>query len=79
MTNVKIYTTNSCVYCNKAKTWMKANNVKFQEINVENDPQAQEELVNKTGQFGVPVIEVGGRMMIGWNESTFRNMIEELN
>lgn len=74
---VRIYTTNFCAYCKKAKEWMMRNSINFEEVNVEDDPVLQAELVEKSGQYGVPVIEVGGRMMIGWNESRFREMIEE--
>ena len=75
---VRIYTTNSCVYCNKAKDFFRKNRIGFEEINVEQDSAKQGELLEKSGQFGVPVIEVEGRMLIGWNEGRFREMMEDL-
>ena len=77
MKKVRIYTTNFCTWCNAAKRWMNAHKIPYEEVNVEEDPAKQEELVEKSGQYGVPVIEVEGKMLIGWNESRFREMIEE--
>ena len=65
---VKIYTTPTCHWCNKAKDFFKENNVKFTEINVAIDQGAAREMVEKSGQMGVPVIEVNGEMLVGFNE-----------
>jgi glutaredoxin 3 len=58
MKNVTIYTTNTCHFCHLAKDFFAANNVAYTEKNVENDIPAQREMIEKTGQFGVPVIEL---------------------
>ena len=58
MKNVTIYTTTTCHFCHLAKEYFKANNVAYTEKNVESDMVAQKEMIEKTGQFGVPVIEI---------------------
>ncbi len=58
MKNVTIYTTNTCHFCHLAKEFFKEKGVTYTEKNVENDLNAQREMIEKTGQFGVPVIEL---------------------
>jgi glutaredoxin 3 len=71
---VKVYSTNFCPYCKMAKTFLKDKNVKFQEINVQENRNAAKEMIEKTGQVGVPVIEIDGKTVIGFD----RNQIEKL-
>ena len=65
---IKIYSTPSCGYCNKAKTYFKANRIAFTEYNVASDQQKAEEMVRKSGQMGVPVIDVNGKIIVGFNQ-----------
>lgn len=65
---VKIYTTPSCVYCKMAKDFFKVNNVGYQEFDVAFDDRAREEMVNKSHQLGVPVIDIGGKIFVGFNK-----------
>lgn len=66
---VKIYTTPSCVYCKMAKDYFKANNVEYSEVNVVVDDAAREEMIKKSGQLGVPVIDIEGKIFIGFNKN----------
>lgn len=68
MAKVKMYTTSWCVYCKAAKEFFKANNIEVQEIDVENDQKAQEEMIHKSGQLGVPVIDVDGQIFVGFDK-----------
>ncbi|MDP2704349.1 MAG: glutaredoxin family protein [bacterium] len=68
MPNVTIYTTPSCVYCKIAKEFFRENNIKYTELNVVEDDEAREEMVEKSGQMGVPVIMVGDQVIIGFDE-----------
>lgn len=68
MPKIKIYTTTYCPYCTLAKDWLKAHKLKFAEVNVENDPAAAKEMVQKTGQRGVPVIEIDGKAVVGFDK-----------
>ena len=66
---IKIYTTPVCHYCKLAKEYFKANGLRYEEINVVGDPQAQKEMIDKTGGFmGVPVIEINGKIILGFDK-----------
>ena len=67
---ITIYTTPSCVYCRMAKEFFKENNLEYAEKNVATDDDAREEMIKKTGQLGVPVIEAKGKIMIGFDKET---------
>ncbi|MBS7658397.1 MAG: glutaredoxin family protein [Candidatus Bathyarchaeia archaeon] len=67
MVKVKIYTAPNCPYCKALKKFLKENNVPFEERDVSKDPKAVTELILKSNQAGVPVIEVNGRIIVGFN------------
>jgi len=75
MANVTIYTTPSCVYCKMAKAYFGENNVEFTEKNVMTDLQAQEEMIKKSGQLGVPVIDVDGQIIIGFDKPKLSSLL----
>ena len=58
MVKVKVYSTENCPWCVKAKDWLKKNKIKFKEIDVAEDEKGREEMIEKSGQMGVPVILV---------------------
>ena len=66
--SVAIYTTPSCGYCRVAKDYFRKAGVSFTEYNVAADPRRAEEMVRKTGQMGVPVIDINGRVIVGFNQ-----------
>lgn len=72
---VKIYTTPTCAYCHAAKEFFKENNVAFQEHDVFADEKAREEMIQKTGQLGVPVIDVDGQIVIGFDKSKLKQLL----
>lgn len=67
---VKVYTTNTCPWCDKAKGYLKAKNVEFEELNVQDDMVAREEMVKKSKQMGVPVLDVNGTIIIGFDKTS---------
>ncbi len=69
MKNVVIYSTPNCTYCNMAKEFFAANNVAFQNVDVAADPQKRAEMVEKSGQMGVPVILIDDELIVGFNKS----------
>jgi len=69
---VLIYSTPTCHYCNMAKEFFKANNVEYTEYNVAEDADKRGEMVDKSGQMGVPVIFIGEDMTIGFNEGKLK-------
>ena len=72
---VKVYSTATCPYCIKVKEFLKENNVSFENIDVGSDQQAADEMVKKSGQMGVPVIDIEGKIITGFNKKA---IIEEL-
>lgn len=73
---VKIYTTPTCPYCKLAKEFMTQHNIPFQEVDVSKDEKALEEMVQKSGQLGVPVIDVDGALMIGFNRRKLAELLK---
>jgi len=67
MSTVKIYTTPTCVYCKMTKEFFKKNNVNYDEYNVAEDEKAREEMVKKSNQLGVPVIDIDGEIIVGFD------------
>ena len=65
---VKIYTTPSCSYCNIAKKFFRENRVPFTEFDVSRDQRRADEMVKKSGQMGVPVIDINGKVIVGFNK-----------
>ena len=64
---VTIYSTPSCGFCKAAKQYFQAQHVPFTEYDVSADRRKAEEMVRKSGQLGVPVIEVNGKVIVGFN------------
>lgn len=75
MKNVIIYSTPTCTYCNLAKDYMKSKGVAYTEINVATDLEKRKEMIEKTGQMGVPVIDVDGKVMVGFEESRLAELL----
>jgi glutaredoxin len=58
------------------KAFFRAKNIEFEEKNVASDTDAREDMINKTGQFGVPVIEIGEDLVIGFNQPIIKKLLE---
>jgi len=65
---VTIYSTPSCMYCNMAKDYFKEHNIAYQEFNVAEDADKRKEMVEKSGQLGVPVIDINNQIIVGFDE-----------
>lgn len=75
MTTIKIYSTPTCTYCNMAKDYFKAHSLAYEEFNVAADTDKRKEMVEKSGQLGVPVIEINGQIMVGFDEETLEGLL----
>ncbi|OGZ10506.1 MAG: NrdH-redoxin [Candidatus Lloydbacteria bacterium RIFCSPHIGHO2_02_FULL_50_13] len=75
MKPVSIYTTVTCGYCKMAKEFFQKNNVEFQEFDVGKDLERRKEMIEKSGQMGVPVIMVGEDMIIGFNKPKLEQLL----
>ncbi|KKW48173.1 MAG: Glutaredoxin-like protein, YruB-family [Parcubacteria group bacterium GW2011_GWA1_59_11] len=75
MPKITIYTTPTCVYCNMAKAFFKENKIDYSEKNVAVDSQAVEEMIKKSGQLGVPVIDVDGEIIVGFDKPRLKELL----
>ena len=75
MAKVKIYSTPTCVYCNMAKDWFKEKKIEYEEIDVAADETKRNELIAKTGQLAVPVIEVDDEVTIGFDKNRLSQLL----
>jgi len=76
MQKVRIYTTITCPWCVKAKEFFKTNNIKYEEVNVGADEKARNEMFEKSGQFGVPVIDVNGAIVVGFDKESLKKALK---
>lgn len=72
---VIIYSTPTCPYCHMAREYFTANNVKFQDINVAADHKAAQEMIRKSGQMGVPVIDIDGTIIVGFDKPALKKAL----
>lgn len=73
---VKIYTTPACVYCKMAKGFFNKRGVEYEELNVAEDEKAREEMVNKSHQLGVPVIDINDQIFVGFNRTEIEKALK---
>ena len=70
-----IYTTPSCTWCQKTKEYFKAQNIAFEEIDVSRDRQQAQEMIRKSGQMGVPVIDIEGDIILGFDQPSIDRVL----
>jgi glutaredoxin-like YruB-family protein len=75
MKKVEIYSTPTCHFCHMAKDFFTANSVAFSDYDVSKDEAKRSEVVERSGQMGVPVIFIDGEMVIGFNEPKLRELL----
>lgn len=73
--NVKVYSTPTCPWCSVAKEYLASKNIQFEDKDVSKDRNAATEMVNKSGQRGVPVIEIGSNIVIGFDQNKIDNLL----
>jgi glutaredoxin-like YruB-family protein len=76
MAKVTVYSTSWCPWCDRVKTFLKEKKIPFKDINVENNPEAAQEMANKSGQMGVPVLDIDGKIIVGFNEPEIRKALK---
>ncbi|MEK7133525.1 MAG: glutaredoxin family protein [Patescibacteria group bacterium] len=72
---VTIYSTPTCHFCHMAKDFFAANSVAFTDYNVGTDLEKRKEMIQKSGQMGVPVITVGKDLIVGFDEARLRELL----
>ncbi|MDI6734423.1 MAG: glutaredoxin family protein [Patescibacteria group bacterium] len=76
MSKIIIYSTPACVYCKMAKAFFLDQKIDYIEKDVVSDLKAQEEMIKKSGQFGVPVIDVDGQIIIGFDKAKIVELLK---
>ncbi|PIP86269.1 NrdH-redoxin [Candidatus Campbellbacteria bacterium CG22_combo_CG10-13_8_21_14_all_43_18] len=79
MKNVTIYSTPTCHFCHATKEFFKEHNIIFTDYNVSEDSARRDEMIQKSGQMGVPVIFVDNEMVMGFDELKLRKLLEIKN
>ncbi len=72
---IAIYTTPTCVYCKMTKAFFKENNVVYEEKDVSIDKKSRDEMVKKSGQLGVPVIDIDGQITVGFDKEKLSQLL----
>ena len=72
---VRVYSTPVCPWCHRAKDFLKEHGIEFEDIDVSRDQEAGKEMVEKSGQMGVPVIEIDGEIVIGFNRERLAELL----
>ena len=75
MPKVTIYTTPTCVYCKMTKAFFKENNVQYEEKDVSAYRAAADEMIKKSNQMGVPVIDIDGKILVGFDKEGLSQLL----
>ena len=65
---VKVYSTPTCPYCARLKEFLRGNNISFEDIDVSSDPAAGQKIIEKSGQMGVPVLDIDNEIIVGFDK-----------
>ncbi|PIR91570.1 NrdH-redoxin [bacterium (Candidatus Gribaldobacteria) CG_4_10_14_0_2_um_filter_41_16] len=72
---IKVYSTQSCPYCVTLKEFLKANSVIFEDVDVSFDQKLQQEMIDKSGQMGVPVVDIDGQIVVGFDRDKIAQLL----
>lgn len=72
---VKIYTTPTCAFCHAEKEFLREHSIAFEEFDVASNTQARQEMIQKTGQMGVPVTDVDGEVVVGFDKARLKKLL----
>ena len=76
MAKVKVFFTPMCPYCVTLKEFLKEHHIEFEEIDVSQDEAAQKEMIEKSGQMGVPVVEIDGEVIVGFDREKIIKLLK---
>ena len=74
---IKVYSTSWCAFCHAAKQYFDKLGVKYEDVDVEHDVQAAQEMVSKSGQMGVPVIDIDGNIIVGFDRQRIDQLLQQ--
>ncbi len=73
---VVVYSTTTCPWCETVKEFLKKNGIKFKDVNVGEDQEAAQAMIERSGQMSVPVVEVDGHIIIGYDEAKLKKALD---
>ncbi len=73
---VIIFSTPTCAFCNAAKSYFRQKGIKFRDVDVSRDPAAARDMVRRSGQQGVPVIDIGGKIVVGFDRAKIDSLLK---
>ena len=73
---VKVYSTQTCPYCHAAKDFLKENKIDFEDIDASKNQDAAQEMIEKSGQMGVPVIDINGTIIVGFDKDAMKKALK---
>lgn len=73
---VKVYSTPTCPYCHMTKQFLKQNKIEFEDIDVSRNREAATEMIEKSGQMGVPVIDIDGKIIVGFDVKAIKEALK---
>jgi len=76
MKKIIMYSTPTCHYCNLAKDFFDTNKIDYTVFDVASDLEKRKEMVSKSGQMGVPVIDIEGKITVGFDEDRIKDILE---
>jgi len=74
---VKVYSTSTCPWCIKAKEFFKEKGIEFEEVDVGANQEAAQEMMEKSGQMGVPVIDINGKIIVGFDQAAVEEAMKK--
>lgn len=75
MATIKIYSTPTCPWCKKAKAYLEEKGIPYEGIDVSFDEKAQKEMIDKSGQMGVPVLDIDGNIVVGFDKEKIDELL----
>ncbi len=78
MKKVIVYSTQSCPYCYMAKDFLKEKGIEFEDVDVGSNRERAMEMIEKSGQMGVPVLDIGGEIIIGFNKPKIEEALKHI-
>ena len=72
---VRIYSTPTCPFCVRVKQYLKDNNIVFEDIDVSSNPDMAQEMIRKSGQMGVPVVEIAKEIIVGFDKERIKSAL----
>lgn len=73
---VRVFSTSTCPFCVALKNFLKEHNIQFEDIDVSENEVAQKEMIEKSGQMGVPVVDIDGQIVVGFDQGKIKKLLK---